>query len=227
MAPQLAVEQTGVGEPLVLLHGIVADHRVWRPVVPELARERRIMAVDLPGFGASASAGPGFVLPDVAGAILAGLGEQGLTAPFDLVGHSLGGGVALQLAAQAPAQVRSLVLVAPAGLRPFPPLVAGLLGSRRVAGLLSGTGPNGPAALTISTVDLRPRLREVAAPIGVIWGERDRTVPISSLAALLAERPDARVIRLPETGHVPMVEHPQEFLTALRTLLAGFAAVTS
>ncbi len=271
IASGLHVEIAGAGEPLVLLHGIATDSGIWTTVLPELARERTVVSVDLPGFGRSAPVGEGFELPEVAAAILAGLEAHAVALPFDLVGHSLGGGVAIQFAAQFPAAVRRLVLVAPAGLRPFPPALAGLLGSGPMPGLIAsgadaflaarrGAAPltdlawgrrlllalavadgahvpptvargmleaslsarrTGPALATITTTDLRPRLAEITAPLGVIWGEADLTVPIRALEDLLEVRPDATVIRLPDTGHVPMVERPAEFTAALRRLLAA------
>jgi pimeloyl-ACP methyl ester carboxylesterase len=269
MGTQLAVERTGTGEPLVLLHGIATDSRIWTTVAPELARERSVVTVDLPGFGRSAPVGDDFDLSEVAAAILAGLRAHGVEEPFDLVGHSLGGGVAIEFAAAHPDALASLTLVAPAGLRPFPPAIANVIASGRMANLLAGGADaflaarrgaapltdlvwgrrlllglavadgahvppavargmldaslsarrTGPALATITTTDLRPRLREIVAPLGVIWGEADLTVPIRGLEDLLAERPDARVVRLPNTGHVPMVEHPDAFVAALWRLI--------
>jgi pimeloyl-ACP methyl ester carboxylesterase len=270
MAPALQVEITGAGAPLVLIHGIATDSNIWAAVLPELARERTVVAVDLPGFGRSKPVGEGFELPEVAAAILAGLAERGVSTPFDLVGHSLGGGVAIQFAAQHPAAVRRLVLVAPAGLRPFPPALTALLsrgqvvnfvssgadalfaarrgaaplaelgwGRRLLLGLAVADGANvppavargmldaslnakrtGPALATITTTDMRPLLAQITAPLGVIWGEADRTVPIRALEDLLQARPDAEVIRLPEIGHAPMVEAPDTFTTALLALIS-------
>lgn len=239
MGSALAVEETGTGEPLVLVHGLVADHRIWAQIVPALARERRVIAIDLPGFGASEPAGPGFALDAVASAIVAGLREHGVEEPYDLVGHSLGGGVVIELAAAHPTVVRNLTLVAPAGLRPLPPVIANLINlggawpsdviaaatafvpeglARTVRDASLSAVRNGQAAATIGTVDLRPRLGEITAPIGVIWGESDLTVPIRGLVDLLAARPEARVIRMAGTGHVPMVERPDAFAEALLTI---------
>jgi pimeloyl-ACP methyl ester carboxylesterase len=127
VGPRLAIEQTGQGEPLVLLHGIATDRRIWDLVTPRLAAQRRVISVDLPGFGGSLPVGDEFDLEQVAVRIARGLAAQGIRGPFDLAGHSLGGGVALTLAASRPRAVRRLVLVAPAGLKPLPPRIAGIL----------------------------------------------------------------------------------------------------
>ena len=107
----LAYTRSGVGAPLVLLHGIGLDRRSWDPVVPALARHFDVIAVDLPGFGDSAAgqASPGAL----AEAVAALLTELGVTTPH-LAGNSLGGWVALELAALHP--VASLTLLSPAGL---------------------------------------------------------------------------------------------------------------
>jgi pimeloyl-ACP methyl ester carboxylesterase len=261
MCPLVAIESAGAGEPLVLLHGIATDSRIWSGVVPALAHDRRVVTVDLPGFGRSAPAGDGFELERVASRICRGLAARGVRAPFDLVGHSLGGGVAIMLAARRPRLVRRLVLVAPAGLRPFPPAISTLLaatanrflsmrrsaapladlvwGRRLLLALTAADGADVPPAVaramieasatarrtapaleTITSADLRPLLAEIQAPLGVVWGEADLTVPIRALAELLAVRPDARVVRLARAGHVPMVERPDAFVAALEQLLA-------
>lgn len=266
MCALVRVQTAGRGEPLVLLHGIATDSRIWSAVVPPLARERRVSTVDLPGFGASAPVGDGFELDEVAERICRGLAAQRVMAPFDLVGHSLGGGVAIVLAARRPKLVRRLILVAPAGLRPFPPRLAMLLavgadrflaarrgaasladlawGRRLLLALTAADGAavspsaaramveasatarrTGPALEAITQADLRPELEAIRAPIGVIWGESDLTVPIRALTELLAARPDARVVRLAGTGHVPMVERPGPFIAALTELLEVMSPV--
>jgi pimeloyl-ACP methyl ester carboxylesterase len=120
MTGLLAIEDTGRGEPLVLIHGLATTRRIWGLVAPILAHSRRVVTLDVPGFGESAPAGPGFELEAVAQRIARGLAARGVRAPFDLVGHSLGAGVAVTLAATRPRSVRRLVLVAPAGFAAYP-----------------------------------------------------------------------------------------------------------
>ena len=124
MTAELARDEAGDGEPLVLLHGVATSRLVWRRVIGPLGRSRRVIAVDVPGFGESAPVGPGFELDDVADRLVEGLAPS----RFDLVGHSLGGAVAVATAARHPGAVRRLVLVAPAGLEPRATRVAAALG---------------------------------------------------------------------------------------------------
>ena len=88
----LAHSRTGTGPPLVLLHGIGLDRATWDPVVPLLAREREVFAVDLPGFGES----PMLTGTPTVEALAAAVEELGLQHPH-VAGNSLGGGIALEL----------------------------------------------------------------------------------------------------------------------------------
>jgi len=93
----LAYETHGSGPTLVLVHGTGSHRGMWDPVVEALARERRVIAVDLPGFAASANepADPSPV--GLATYLERWFAEQGLDRPH-VAGNSLGGGLALELA---------------------------------------------------------------------------------------------------------------------------------
>jgi pimeloyl-ACP methyl ester carboxylesterase len=111
----LTFSRSGAGEPLILLHALGLSRRTWDDVIPELARHFDVVAVDLPGFGDSPPL-PSDVEPTpaaLAAAVARFLDELGVTAPH-VVGNSLGGWVALELAAICP--VASLTLLSPAGL---------------------------------------------------------------------------------------------------------------
>jgi len=111
----LVYTRRGSGSPLVLLHGLGSARQAWDPVLDDLADRFDVIAVDLPGFGQSPPL-PAHVEPVpavLAASVAALLDELGVTRP-DLVGNSLGGWVALELAAVRPAA--SLTLLSPAGL---------------------------------------------------------------------------------------------------------------
>jgi pimeloyl-ACP methyl ester carboxylesterase len=106
--------RVGVGEPLVLLHGIGHHRQAWNPVVDILATERDVIAVDLPGFGASPALPEGlpYDLPTTH-AVLGGFcSALGLDRPH-VAGNSLGGLLALELGRQG--HVRSVTALSPAG----------------------------------------------------------------------------------------------------------------
>ncbi len=122
MDNSLAFSRRGTGPPLLLLHGLGSARQAWSPVVDALAGRFDVIAVDLPGFGGSAAlpAGVEPVPARLAASVAAFLDGMGIDAPH-VVGNSLGGWVALELAAVRP--VASLTLLSPAGLwRGRPPL---------------------------------------------------------------------------------------------------------
>lgn len=137
----------------MLLHGLGASHQIWSLTVAGLALRRRVVTLDLPGFGASAPPrGPGYDLGAVTDRITRALAARGLRGPLDVVGHSLGGAVALTWAARHPGLIRRLVLVAPAGLH----------GRTRVPAALLGAGAEGLFALR----------RGLAPLTDLAWGRR-------------------------------------------------------
>jgi pimeloyl-ACP methyl ester carboxylesterase len=102
--------------PLVLLHGLAERRQVFSRLVPLLAPHLRVAAIDLPGFGSSPPLpGGGFDLGTVCRRVEAVVAELGLERPA-MLGHSLGGGIAVRYAAERPGALRALVLIAPAGL---------------------------------------------------------------------------------------------------------------
>ncbi len=116
---RLRLFETGPGDgaPVVLLHGFGADLDTWMFVQPLLAQGHRTIAFDLPGHGGSVKeVGAGDPDSFVA-AIAAGLAALGV-ARAHLVGHSLGGALAVRLALDRPEQAASLSLIAAAGLGP-------------------------------------------------------------------------------------------------------------
>lgn len=113
---EVAYRMAGEGETILLIHGMAGSSDTWRHVMPQLARHYRVIAPDLPGHGRSDKPGAGdYSL----GAYANGLRDL-LTAldveRATIVGQSLGGGVAMQLAYQHPEQCERLVLVSSGGL---------------------------------------------------------------------------------------------------------------
>ncbi len=102
--------------PLLLIHGLGGSAANWTAVAPALAERRRVLVPELPGHGRSAplAAAPG--LAPYADAVAAVLEQEGVRRS-PVVGHSMGGAVALRLALRRPALVSGLVLAAAAGIR--------------------------------------------------------------------------------------------------------------
>jgi pimeloyl-ACP methyl ester carboxylesterase len=111
---ELSHHRAGSGDPLVLIHGVGSQWQVWEPVLEAVARERDVIALDLPGFGDSPTLPIGTVpstdaLADAVASFLDGLGIE---KPV-IGGNSLGGWIALELAARG--RAKAVVGVSPGG----------------------------------------------------------------------------------------------------------------
>jgi pimeloyl-ACP methyl ester carboxylesterase len=104
----LYYETHGAGRPLILLHGGLGSGEMFGPILPTLAERHQVIAVDLQGHGRTADIDRPIDIRLMADDIAALIDHLGLDKP-DLVGYSLGGGVALQTAVKYPAKVRRLV----------------------------------------------------------------------------------------------------------------------
>ena len=111
-AGELAYEESGNGDALILLHATLHDRHDFDPIAPKLAESHRVIALDWPGHGDSAPVGDGYVL---SAPLLADLLEDVLDSlsldRVSLIGNSVGGFAAARLAATRPEEVESLVLV--------------------------------------------------------------------------------------------------------------------
>jgi pimeloyl-ACP methyl ester carboxylesterase len=242
------VAEWGRGHPVVMIHGLFTSSASFESLLSRLPEGRRGLAIDLPGFGETTPA-PGFT-PSWEGferAVIEALDALGIE-EFDLVGHSMGGGIATLVAAHLPARVRKLVLVDAVafpfgvplkGRLPLVPLLGEALfklyGERMFVGyfegdvfydgarmdrekvlawyrIFSANRANALAALR-ATADPEPVARvtgEVRAPTLVVWGERDAILPISLGRRLEATIPGARLHVVPDCGHAPLEERPDE-----------------
>jgi pimeloyl-ACP methyl ester carboxylesterase len=153
--------EVGEGRPLVLLHGLGMGAFAWGPVLERLAATRRVIAFDLPGFGATPALPPE-VTPTpaaIAQALVQELRRRGIEPPYDLAGNSLGGFVALEVAKAGLA--RSVVGISPAGLwRGTAP--------RRVAALLMHTRRLCQVAPRLTRLAMRTRPGRSLALVGVL-----------------------------------------------------------
>ena len=110
-----AFRMAGKGRAILLIHGIGDSSETWRDVMPGLARSYRVVAPDLLGHGASDKPRADYSLPAYANGMRDLLGVLGIER-VTLVGHSLGGAVAMQFAYQFPERCERLVLVGTGGI---------------------------------------------------------------------------------------------------------------
>jgi len=107
----------GSGEVLLLLHGMAGSSQTWRSVIKPLSRRFRVIAPDLPGHGESTKPRSDYSLGAFAVLLRDLLDELGVTRAT-IIGHSLGGGVAMQFLYQHPDYAQRLILIGSGGLGP-------------------------------------------------------------------------------------------------------------
>src|SRR6476620_8148388 len=112
---RIAVREAGAGEELLLIHGMAGSSQTWRAILPQLAKKYRVIAPDLLGHGRSSKPRTDYSLGAFAVGLRDLLDEVGVGSAT-VVGHSLGGGIAMQFLYQHPDYCRRLVLISSGGL---------------------------------------------------------------------------------------------------------------
>lgn len=136
---RVAYLDEGSGETILLLHGIAGSSQTWRSLIRPLSRRYRVVAPDLLGHGNSTKPRSDYSLGALSVLVRDLLDELGIT-KATIVGHSLGGGIAMQFIYQHPDYGRRLVLIASGGLGPdvgLPLRLASLPGAELVLPLIA------------------------------------------------------------------------------------------
>jgi pimeloyl-ACP methyl ester carboxylesterase len=189
---RLAYRQAGSGPVLVLVHGITSDSSTWERVMPYLARRFTVLAPDLIGHGQSDKPKGDYSL----GAHASGLRDLVLSLGHEratFVGHSLGGGIAMQLSYQFPEMCERLVLVSSGGLgRDVSALLraATLPGSELVLPLLAATrlldaGRLAAGLLSRMGLHVATDIREMARGHATLSDPQARSAFIDTLRAVV------------------------------------------
>ena len=256
----------GSGPVLLLIHGMGGRYQNWQPVMELLARHHTVVAPDLPGHGASEPGAGDYSLGAHAAVLrdlLLALGHDRAT----LVGHSLGGGLAMQLAYQYPELAERLVLVSSGGLGPEVSLIlraAALPGADLLVKATARSAGKASSTLTrgLGLVGLRPTedvaevvrgyasladsdrrsaflatLRSVISargqrvdasdrlylttgiPVLIVWGARDPIIPVRHGERAHQAIAGSRLEIFEGVGHLPQLEAPAQFVTALERFL--------
>ena len=117
--PTIAYIDEGRGErTLILVHGLASNAGFWRYNIADLAKDYRVIAVDLPGYGRSSKGDYPYGMQFYADQILALMNELEIEKAV-LTGHSMGGQIGITFALAYPDRIDALVLAAPAGIEPF------------------------------------------------------------------------------------------------------------
>lgn len=251
----------GAGPPLVLLHGLTGAASNFAELAPRLAERARVLVPELPGHGGS-TALPAVPRLDPYAERVRLVAEHERLLPAVLVGHSLGGLVALRLAMRHPAAARGIVLAGAAGIasatrwaefwitafaylklgRKIAPHRERFARGRVVRYLPFGYwGASDPPALSAEAVkgflagpalhtdtvsagralvrdDPRLDLERVRCPALVLWGARDRQVPVDD-AFEYARRLRAPLRTIADCGHLLVGERPDACAHAIADFL--------
>lgn len=235
----------GVGDPLLFLHGGEGAGR-WLPFMGLLADKFEVIVPEHPGFGLSET--PAWLdnICDVAYFYLDFIDALKLK-NIHLVGNSLGGWIASEIAVRDQHPFRTVALVAPAGIRVDGTLPADIfLWSREELTRnlfynqdLAETALNAPMSEEEQNVQLRnsitmaklawqPRLNSpdlkkwlhrIHVPTLIVWGDSDRLIPPAYGPAFQSLIPGSRLEVIPQCGHLPHVERTAEFVSALTNFI--------
>lgn len=246
---RLAYARTGQGTPLMLVHGFPLEHTIWEPMLPFLTDEFDVILPDLPGFGGSDALEPAPNM-DAYAAALAGLLDALSLPHVILVGHSMGGYVALAFARLYPQRLLGLGLVASQALADPPDRKAGRyqtaeqvaaqgvgvvaeamspkLSADQAHGpvlnaLILGQKPDGVISVLKAMAerpDSSPLLASFDFPVALVHGLQDVLIPPERAREIAAVAKRASLLELPGVGHMPMMEAPQETAKALKRLVS-------
>jgi pimeloyl-ACP methyl ester carboxylesterase len=228
----------GSGEPLLYLHS-AGGELVWLPFFEQLSRSFTVYLPAHPGFSKSEGLEKIDTMEDLVFHYIDVMDALGLIQPY-VVGLSLGGWLAAELATRYPNRIRKLVLIDAVGLRvpgaPIADIFAATPAETRhlifhdpqsdLARLFVPDVPS-PELLEntlkareatarvgwnplLCNPKLRERLYRITVPTLVIWGESDRLVPVAHGKAYQDGIAGAKLVVLEQCGHVPPFEKPEE-----------------
>ena len=232
---QMYYEIHGKGDPVVLLHGsFMTITNNWAGMIPRLSKTRKVIAVEMQGHGRTADIERAFGYESLADDVAALLNHLKIK-QADVLGYSMGGGVAMQLAIRHPAKVRKVVSISavfrhdgwvPEALAAFPKMEASMLKGSPIEveyRKLSPTPDKFDAFVKrVIQMDLKPydfgaaRLEATRAPFLFIHGDADgvRLDHIAEMFRLKGDeifgdmrpRSDSRLAILPDTTHVTLMD---------------------
>jgi 3-oxoadipate enol-lactonase len=244
---RLAYERRGKGASMVLLHGFPLDHHLWDEVAPLLEDQFDLILPDLRGFGGSSTVDSFYSMEDYASDVAALLDHLGIPKAA-IVGHSMGGYVALAFARLFPDRVSGLGLVSSQVLDDAPERKEGRYKSaaevsdKGIASVVETMAPKftsdarlqeyartsmekqqpaayiGALKAMAERVDSTPLLSTINYPVVLIHGDADSLIPVDRAREVKASFPQSHFVEIRGAGHIPMMEAKEQTAEALRNL---------
>jgi pimeloyl-ACP methyl ester carboxylesterase len=242
---ELSYQRAGIGEPMLFLHGS-GGISGWMPWMEQLSQCYDLIVPDHPGFGRSST--PEWLdnIHDVAYFYLDVMRELGLSR-VHLVGNSLGGWLAAEIAVRCTTRLQTLVLVDPAGLRIPGVRVFDIFAANPEATVrhlyhdealveraLAAPPPDLDTVLknrlAVARLAWQPRLYDphlakwlhrIDLPTLVIWGDDDRLIPPAYADEFARLIPGAQKRIIERCGHLPHVERPDRFVSAVTQFIGS------
>jgi pimeloyl-ACP methyl ester carboxylesterase len=240
----------GAGPTLVVVHGVASRAADAALLYRALTKKHRVLALDLLGYGESDKPENASYSVRMQTDVVRGFMDAMQVRDADVMGISMGGWVALKLAAEHPDRVRRLVLVSSAGVQFETTLHERSFSARNLAELRESLRLQTDNADRIPTFVLKDilrrsqkrqwivrrsmrsmlttkddlldgRLQGVKMPVLLVWGTRDRIVPYSVASAMKREMPHARLVTLEGCGHLAIVECRAQALPAIDAFLSS------
>jgi pimeloyl-ACP methyl ester carboxylesterase len=236
----------GTGAPLMYLHG--ASGAAWLPFLDTLTQKFDVIAPEHPGFGESDTPDWLDTIHDLAYFYLDVL-EQLKLDNVHLVGNSLGGWLAAEIAVRNTSRLASLTLCNAAGLTvpgvkqsdsfmmsEEERLRAFFYDAKKAEAMVARvTSPDREDTMlknraTVAKLSWQPRshdphlpkwLHRIDVPTLVIWGDHDKSFPNEHARAYHQAIPGSQLVMIPKCGHVPQIEQPDEFVAALESFIGA------
>lgn len=233
----------GEGPPLVFVHGVATQAADSAPLFRPLMKGRRLYAPDLLGYGKSDKPRNASYSVAMQAEIVRGFMDAAGLREADMIGVSMGGWVALRIAAERPERVRRLVLVSSAGLQYGTELTETSFSATNLDELRASFALQSDRLGWLPDFILRDMLRRsrqkawvtrrsmrsmlagddlldrklerVRMPVLLVWGTNDRIVPFTLAAAMQREMPQARLVALEGCGHLAIIECRGEAMEAI------------
>src|SRR4051812_40532682 len=244
---RFSVEVTGRGPDVILIPGLTSGREVWRATAAGLP-DFRYHLIQVSGFAGEPARGnrSGPVIAPLADEIARYIADRRLVRPA-IIGHSMGGTLAMMIAARRPDLVGRLMVVdmypQPAGLfggtaqsmSPLANIIASPGGRRLFANLMGAFSPPevagrsdpdvvGRAVHDLAATDLTGELPNIRAPFTIVYASPDpqaRAALERSFTRAYAAARNPRFVRIDGSGHMVMLDQPARLRAAIREFLAG------